>query len=68
VREKDPTSRIHESTIMRWLEKCYCKVLEHFRNELETIHALRSEEVEICMDLALQDLAGQSIYRNLSAT
>lgn len=68
VREKDPSSRIHESTIMRWLEKCYAKVLEHFRNELETIHALRSEEVEICMDLALQDLAGHSIYRNLSAT
>jgi DNA-directed RNA polymerase specialized sigma24 family protein len=68
VREKDPSSRIHESTIMRWLEKCYSKVLEHFRRELETVHALRSEEVEICMDLALQDLAGQSIYRNLSAT
>jgi hypothetical protein len=28
---------------------------------------MKQEEVEICMDLALQDLAGGNIYQNLSA-
>jgi len=68
TREKDPTSRIHESTIMRWLEKCYSHVLDMFRTELTTKHDLRSEEIDICMDLALRDLAGKNIYQNLSAT
>lgn len=67
TREKHPASRIHESTIMRWLEKCYSRVLEIFRDELISIHKMRSEEVEICMDLALKDLAGRNIYQNLSA-
>jgi len=68
TRDKDPSSRIHESTIMRWLEKCYARVLETFRTELTSKHGLKAEEVEICMDLAIQDLAGRSIYQNLTAT
>lgn len=67
-RDKDPASRVHESTVMRWLEKCYARVLEHFRIELESGHGFAPEEVEICMDLALQDITGSSIYRNLTAT
>lgn len=67
-RVSDPTSRIHESTIMRWLEKCYAHVLEIFKGELTAKHGMKPEEVEICMDLALQDLSGGNIYRNLSAT
>lgn len=66
TRDKDPASRIHESTVMRWLEKCYAKVLQHFRTELESTHGLNANEIEICMDLAQQDLSGQNIYRNLS--
>src|SRR6478752_1674531 len=66
-RASDPTMRIHESTIMRWLEKSYARVLEIFRSELSAKHGLKQEEVEICMDLALQDLAGGNIYQNLSA-
>jgi len=68
AREKDPSTRIHESTVMRWLEKSYARVLELFRHELVTTHKLKPEEIEICMDLALEDLAGGSIYQNLSAT
>jgi RNA polymerase sigma-70 factor (ECF subfamily) len=67
-RDKDPASRVHESTVMRWLEKCYARVLELFRTELESGHGFAPEEIEICMDLALQDIAGSSIYRNLTAT
>lgn len=66
TREKDPSSRIHESTIMRWLEKSYARVLQIFRGELQ-VNGLKNEEIEICMELATQDLAGQGFSRNLTA-
>lgn len=68
TREKNPESRIHESTIMRWLEKSYAKVLQLFRAELRGKHELREDEIEICMELATQDLAGRSLYQNLTTT
>jgi RNA polymerase sigma-70 factor len=67
-REKNPESRIHESTIMRWLEKTYSKVLKAFRSELETKINLKDEEIEICMKLATEDLASPNLYRNLMTT
>lgn len=68
TRDKDPKSRIHESTIMRWLEKSYKKVLKTFRSELQSTHNLQNEEVEICLELATQDLASSDIYRKLMTT
>lgn len=68
VREKVPSSRIHESTIMRWLEKSYAKVLQLFRAELQTKHHLRDEEIVICTELATHDLASPNLYRNLTTT
>ncbi len=65
-REKDPGGRIHESTIMRWLDKSYAKVLKHFKTELETTHGLSAEEIEICLDLATQDLTSTGVFRSLS--
>ncbi|MBK7704193.1 MAG: hypothetical protein IPJ30_00080 [Acidobacteria bacterium] len=65
TREKNPEGRIHESTIMRWLEKSYGKVLQLFRTELRANHSLRDDEIAICMELATQDLASRSLYRNL---
>ena len=62
-----PGSKIHESTVMRWLEKSYAKVLQLFRDELTNVHNLKKEEIEICLGLATQDLAGGDIYRNLTA-
>jgi len=67
-REKNPSGRIHESTIMRWLEKSYAKILQLFRRELEEKHNLSGDEVDICMELATQDLAGNSLFRNLTAS
>jgi RNA polymerase sigma-70 factor len=64
-REKNPDNKIHESTVMRWLEKTYSKVLKAFRNELQVESGLKSEEIEICMQLATKDLASSSLYRNL---
>ncbi|MGB7069832.1 MAG: hypothetical protein WBD22_10085 [Pyrinomonadaceae bacterium] len=68
AREKDPASRIHESTVMRWLEKSYERVLQCFRNELASIHGFRSDEIEICLELATKDLSGGNLYRNLTTT
>ena len=67
-RETNPESRIHESTIMRWLEKSYAKVLKSFRTELLTSHKLGEKELEICMELATQDLSSPNVYRNLTTT
>lgn len=67
-REIKPDSRIHESTIMRWLEKSYAKVLKLFRTELYSIHNLSEKEIEICLELATKDLASPNLYRNLMTT
>ena len=67
-REEKPASRIHESTVMRWLEKSYAKILNHFRAELQSAHKMREEEIKICLELATQDLASPNLYRNLSTT
>lgn len=67
TREKDPGAKTHESTVMRWLEKSYAKVLQLFRDELTNAHHLKKEEIEICLGLATQDLAAGDIYRNLTA-
>ena len=68
TREKNPSGRIHESTIMRWLEKSYAKVLDIFRQRLSDGHGLSGDEIELCVDLATQDLAGRSVFGDLSAT
>ena len=49
--------RVHESTIMRWLEKVYRKILQSFKHELASKHGLNSAEIDICLDLATKDLA-----------
>lgn len=65
-REINPEARIHESTVMRWLEKTYGKVLKTFRHDLLTNKGLKEEELDICMEIATQDLASPNLYRNLT--
>lgn len=60
-----PGSRIHESTVMRWLEKVYGKILERFRAQLRDKDGLTEEEVELCVEMATEDLAGQDVRRHL---
>ena len=67
-RENNPGGRIHESTVMRWLSKSYARILQRFRTELHASHGLTPEEIEICMDLATQDLAVDSFFGRLSAS
>lgn len=67
-RNDNPSGRIHESTIMRWLEKSYARVLQLFKGQLSDKHGLRSDEIEICLGLATEDLAGNNLFKNLSTS
>ncbi|HMU34392.1 MAG TPA: hypothetical protein PKC89_11055 [Pyrinomonadaceae bacterium] len=67
AREKDPSARIHESTVMRWLEKSYERILDVFKRDLAVRQGLNADEVEICIGLASADLAGPDLYRDLAA-
>lgn len=61
-----PDARVHESTVMRWLEKVYGKVLDHFRTELENKGGLSPAEIEVCIGLATEDLAPEDVRRHLT--
>jgi RNA polymerase sigma-70 factor len=50
------TSRVHESTVLRWLEKVYRKVADRFRTELAQKHGLNAAEIEICESIAAEDI------------
>ncbi len=56
-RETAPSSRVHESTVMRWLEKVYQKVSDRFHAELADTHGLNAAEIEICRSIATEDPA-----------
>ena len=63
-----PESRVHESTVMRWLERVYGKILECFRKQLIEKNRLTSAEVEMCVELATEDMAGDDVRRHLTET
>jgi RNA polymerase sigma-70 factor (ECF subfamily) len=65
-RASAPESRVHESTVMRWLEKVYSKALERFRQELEEKGGLSAEEIRICLEMATEDLSSEDIRRHLT--
>jgi RNA polymerase sigma-70 factor, ECF subfamily len=67
-RSDNPSGRIHESTIMRWLEKSYARVLQLFKTELSEKSGLGREEIDICLGLATEDLAGNNLFKNLSTS
>lgn len=67
-RSDNPAGRIHESTIMRWLEKSYARVLQLFKAELAEKSGLQRDEIDICLGLATQDLAGNNLFKNLSTS
>jgi RNA polymerase sigma-70 factor (ECF subfamily) len=64
-RVETPESRVHESTVMRWLEKVYGRVLKHFRRELEK-KGLSPPEIETCLAMATEDLAHDDVRRHLT--
>lgn len=65
-REGVLAGRVHESTVMRWLEKVYQKVADRFHAELSGKHGLSAAEIEICKTLAIEDPA-QGVRLNQKA-
>lgn len=67
-----PDSRVHESTVMRWLEKLYEKVLNLFRTRLVEQETLSAEEINLCVELAaegfLSERLGPRLMQNPSET
>ncbi|MDX6500799.1 MAG: polymerase sigma-70 factor, subfamily [Blastocatellia bacterium] len=57
MRAGQSPGRVHESTVMRWLEKVYKKVSDHFHAELANKHGLNPAEIEICKAIASEDPA-----------
>jgi RNA polymerase sigma-70 factor len=64
-RVNSPDSRVHESTVMRWLERVYGKILECFRTQLIEKNRLTSDEVEMCVEIATEDMASEDVRRHL---
>jgi RNA polymerase sigma-70 factor len=62
-RRAGASSRVHESTVMRWLEKVYRKVSDRFHAELANKHGLSAAEIEICRSIATEDI-GHSVKLN----
>lgn len=67
-RVKAPESRVHESTVMRWLERVYGKILERFRTHLIEKNKLTHAEVEMCVEMATEDMASEDVRRHLTDT
>ncbi|MEJ7712117.1 MAG: hypothetical protein WKF84_20215 [Pyrinomonadaceae bacterium] len=67
-----PDTRVHESTVMRWLEKTYEKILGLFRSRLGEKEALSAEEMRLCVEIAseglLADRLSHQLTRNSSKT
>ncbi len=66
-RSSDPPSRVHESTVMRWLERVYRKVSHRFHAELSDKHGLNAAEIELCKAIAAED-PEQNVRLNPRAT
>lgn len=62
-RDGDRPPRVHESTVMRWLEKVYQKVSDRFHEALANKHGLNPAEIEICKTIAAED-TGQGLRLN----
>lgn len=63
-----PEARVHESTVMRWLERVYGKVLECFRAHLIEKNRFTTAEVELCVEMANKDMASEDVRRHLTDT
>jgi len=64
---RDAGGRTHESTVMRWLEKTYARVLELFKDELNNSYSFSKTEIEQCLELATQDLTAGNLFAGLAA-
>lgn len=63
-RRTTPEARVHESTVMRWLEKVYANVHENFLDKLKR-QKLSKEEIELCMEVANESFAAERLPDHL---
>lgn len=68
ARAKDSENKIHESTVMRWLDKTYSKILKLFREELSGKSGLNEEEIGVCIKIVTEDMAAPGIYQSLTVS
>jgi RNA polymerase sigma-70 factor len=61
-----PESRVHESTVMRWLERTYQKLLSNFKQELGTNRGLTASEIEVCLEIAGSEAGAEEIGKHLA--
>ncbi|MGH9903309.1 MAG: hypothetical protein ACRD68_16000, partial [Pyrinomonadaceae bacterium] len=64
-RSAAPGARVHESTVMRWLEKVYAKIHRRFGEEMRETHGLGPAEIKLCTEMAGGGLAPDDIQRHL---
>src|SRR5580765_4639068 len=62
---RDTGGRTHESTVMRWLEKSYARVLELFKSELTSVYSFSEDEVNQCVEMATEDLTAGNLFAGL---
>lgn len=67
TREAKPDAKVYESTVMRWLEKSYAIIQQRFRDELSSKHGLSAKEIELCLELASQDVHSGGLFGNLGS-
>ncbi len=64
---REAGGRTHESTVMRWLEKTYARVLELFKAELMNAYSFSKDEIEQCVALATKDLTAGNLFAGLKS-
>ena len=62
---RESGGRTHESTVMRWLEKTYTRVLELFKAELKDNNPFSAEDIAECLELATGDLTSGNLFAGL---
>lgn len=58
--------RVHESTVMRWLEKVYGKIHRRFADELRAAHGLGPDEIKLCVEMAGEGFAPDDLQKHLT--
>lgn len=68
TRSDNPNGKIHESTIMRWLEKSYGRIFQLFRANLSEKYNFSDAEIDECTELATGDLSASGLFAALNSS
>ena len=62
---RESGGRTHESTVMRWLEKTYARVLDLFKADLKDSSGFSAADVNECLEMATSDLTSGNLFAGL---